>query len=87
MPYQKVVTFSVNTYHVRFDAIRNPCLERECYSTRTWNAASAHNVALPGSSVMRKPDLVLSDDVTTRWGNIKVSGELTHSPYMPAIFA
>ena len=61
-----------------------PLLELECYSTRTWNAASAHN-ALPGSSVMCKPDLVLSDDVTTKWGNIKVSGELTHSPYMPVM--
>jgi len=50
-----------------------PLLELECYSTHTWNAASAHN-ALHGSSVMHKPDIVLSDDITTRWGNIKVSG-------------
>ncbi|KAG2358665.1 hypothetical protein BDR07DRAFT_1489173 [Suillus spraguei] len=59
-------------------------LERECYATRTWSAASAHT-ALPGSTIKRKPDLVLSDDITAKWGNIRVSGELTHSPYKPAM--
>jgi hypothetical protein len=61
-----------------------PLLERECYATRTWSAANAHK-ALPGSEIKRKPDLVLSDDVTAKWGNIRVSGELTHSPYKPAM--
>ncbi|KAG1745487.1 uncharacterized protein EDB91DRAFT_1246361 [Suillus paluster] len=47
-------------------------------------AANAHK-ALPGSKIQHKPDLVLSDDVTTKWGNIRVSGELTHSSYKPAM--
>ncbi|KAG1793575.1 hypothetical protein EV424DRAFT_1354144 [Suillus variegatus] len=61
-----------------------PLLESECYATRTWSAANAHK-ALPGSEIKRKPDLVLSGDVTAKWGNIRVSGELTHSPYKPAM--
>ncbi|KAG2156557.1 uncharacterized protein EDB93DRAFT_1247266 [Suillus bovinus] len=59
-----------------------PLLEKECYATHTWSAASAHK-ALPGSKIQCKPDLILSDDVPAKWGNIRVSGELTHSTYKP----
>ncbi|KAG1897353.1 uncharacterized protein F5891DRAFT_1192062 [Suillus fuscotomentosus] len=53
-------------------------------ATHTWTAAHAHK-ALPGSEVNRKPDLLLSDEITANWGNIRVSAELTHSSYQPAL--
>ncbi|KAG1836838.1 hypothetical protein DFJ58DRAFT_734722, partial [Suillus subalutaceus] len=56
-----------------------PLLERECYATRTWSAANAHK-ALPGSEIKRKPDLVLSDDVTAKWGNIRPAMRLGKAP-------
>ncbi|KAG1816745.1 uncharacterized protein BJ212DRAFT_1480604 [Suillus subaureus] len=62
-----------------------PLLEHECYATRTWSAANAHK-ALPGSEIKCKPDLVLSDNITAKWGNIRVSGELIHSPYKPVMW-
>ncbi|KAG2106248.1 uncharacterized protein F5147DRAFT_653992 [Suillus discolor] len=53
-------------------------------ATRTWTAAHAHK-PLPGSEVKWKPDLLLSDEITANWGNIRVSAELTHSSYQPAL--
>ncbi|KAG1771586.1 hypothetical protein EV702DRAFT_1201900 [Suillus placidus] len=49
-----------------------------------WTAAHAHK-PLPGSEVKRKPDLLLSDEITANWGNIRVSAELTHSAYQPTL--
>ncbi|KAG1819011.1 uncharacterized protein BJ212DRAFT_1479139 [Suillus subaureus] len=51
-----------------------PLLESKCYATHTWSAANAHK-ALPGSEIKYKPDLVLSDDITAKWGNIRVSAD------------
>ncbi|KAG1800624.1 hypothetical protein EV424DRAFT_1352081 [Suillus variegatus] len=54
------------------------------FATSSWSAANAHK-ALPGSDIRRKPDIVLSDDISAKWGNIRVSAELTHSRYRPAM--
>lgn len=54
------------------------------FATGTWSAANAQK-ALPGSAIKRKPDIVLSDDISAKWGNIRVSAELTHSRYQPAM--
>lgn len=54
------------------------------FATGTWSAANAQK-ALPGSAIKRKPDIVLSDDISAKWGNIRVSAELTHSRYRPAM--
>jgi hypothetical protein len=81
--HEEIVASFLNAFAGCLSASQ-PLLERECYATRTWSAASAHK-ALLGSNIKRKPDLVLSDDVTAKWGNIRVSGELTHSPYKPAM--
>ncbi|KAG1842146.1 hypothetical protein F4604DRAFT_1690068 [Suillus subluteus] len=81
--YEEIVASFMNALAGCLSASQ-PLLERECYATRTWSAASAHK-ALPGSDIKCKPDLVLSDDITARWGNIRISSELTHSPYKPAM--
>lgn len=47
-------------------------------ATRTWSASNS-TVAVSGSNIKRKPDLVLSDDIKPKWGNICVCAELTHS--------
>ncbi|KAG2100475.1 uncharacterized protein F5147DRAFT_777034 [Suillus discolor] len=65
-------------------AASQPKLVEMCFATSTWSAASAQK-ALPGSDIKRKPDLVLSDDILAKWGNIRVSAELTHSRYRPAM--
>ncbi|KAG1897425.1 uncharacterized protein F5891DRAFT_1191870 [Suillus fuscotomentosus] len=38
-------------------------------ATRTWSASNS-TVAVSGSDIKRKPDLVLSDDIKPKWGNI-----------------
>ncbi|KAG1865731.1 hypothetical protein C8R48DRAFT_772729 [Suillus tomentosus] len=65
-------------------AASQPKLVEMRFATSTWSAASAQK-ALPGSDIKRKPDLVLSDDISAKWGNIRVSAELTHSRYRPAM--
>lgn len=65
-------------------AVSQPKLVAMCYATSSWSAANAHK-ALPGSDIKRKPDIVLSDDISAKWGNIRVSAELTHSHYRPAM--
>ncbi|KAG1719485.1 hypothetical protein EDB19DRAFT_1836684 [Suillus lakei] len=55
-----------------------------CFATSTWSAANAQK-PLPGSDIKCKPDLVLSDDVLAKWGNIRVSAELMHSQYQPVM--
>ncbi|KAG1849826.1 hypothetical protein C8R48DRAFT_778420 [Suillus tomentosus] len=65
-------------------AASQPKLVEMRFATSTWSAASAQK-ALPGSDIKRKPDLVLSDDISAKWGNIRVSAELTHSRYQPAM--
>ncbi|KAG2134507.1 hypothetical protein DEU56DRAFT_913695 [Suillus clintonianus] len=52
-------------------------------ATRTWSASNS-TVAVSGSDIKRKPDLVLSDDIKPKWGNIRVCAELTYSQYKPA---
>ncbi|KAG1739738.1 hypothetical protein EDB19DRAFT_1828732 [Suillus lakei] len=61
-----------------------PELDKMRYATSTWSAASAQK-PLPGSDIKRKPDLVLSDDILAKWGNIRVSAEITHSQYQPTM--
>ncbi|KAG0698459.1 hypothetical protein DFH29DRAFT_1002833 [Suillus ampliporus] len=82
--YEEIVASFINALAGCLSASQ-PLLEKECYATRTWSTANAHK-ALPGSKIQRKPDLVLSDDVTAKWGNIRVSSELTHSSYKPAMW-
>ncbi|KAG1777600.1 hypothetical protein EV702DRAFT_1197217 [Suillus placidus] len=52
-------------------------------ATRTWSASNSM-VAVSGSDIKRKPDLVLSDDIKPKWGNICICTELTYSQYKPA---
>ncbi|KAG0692147.1 hypothetical protein DFH29DRAFT_882976 [Suillus ampliporus] len=52
-------------------------------ATRTWSASHS-TVAVSGSDIKCKPDLVLSDDIKPKWGNIRVCAELTYSQYKPA---
>ncbi|KAG1735534.1 hypothetical protein EDB19DRAFT_1910599 [Suillus lakei] len=49
-----------------------------------WTAAHAHK-PLPGSEIKWKPNLLLSDEITANWGNIRVSAELTYSVYQPVL--
>ncbi|KAG1767588.1 hypothetical protein EV702DRAFT_1203623 [Suillus placidus] len=39
-------------------------------ATRTWSTSNS-TVAVSGSDIKRKPDLVLSDDIKPKWGNIR----------------
>ncbi|KAG1849011.1 hypothetical protein F4604DRAFT_1935091 [Suillus subluteus] len=39
-------------------------------ATHTWSASNS-TVAVSGSDIKRKPDLVLSDDIKPKWGNIR----------------
>jgi len=68
---EEIIAFFLNALAGSCLLALQPLLECKCYLTCTWSAASAHN-AFPGSSIMCKPDLVLSDNVTTRWGNINL---------------
>ncbi|KAG2356105.1 hypothetical protein BDR07DRAFT_1492308 [Suillus spraguei] len=81
--YEEIIASFMNTLAGCLLASQS-LLKCECYATHTWSTASAHK-ALSSSDIKCKPDLVLSDDITARWGNIRVSGKLTHSPYKPAM--
>ncbi|KAG1832610.1 hypothetical protein DFJ58DRAFT_736302 [Suillus subalutaceus] len=48
------------------------------FATGTWSAANAQK-ALPGSAIKRKPDIVLSDDISAKWGNIRISTAIVPS--------
>ncbi|KAG1899633.1 uncharacterized protein F5891DRAFT_1189442 [Suillus fuscotomentosus] len=65
-------------------AASQPKLVAMRFATSSWSAANAHK-ALPGSDIKCKPDIVLSDNISAKWGNIRVSAELTHSRYQPAM--
>ncbi|KAG1901626.1 uncharacterized protein F5891DRAFT_1187500 [Suillus fuscotomentosus] len=52
-------------------------------ATCTWSASNS-TVAVSGSDIKRKPDLVLSNEIKPKWGNIRVCAELTYSQYKPA---
>ncbi|KAG1890634.1 uncharacterized protein F5891DRAFT_1197911 [Suillus fuscotomentosus] len=65
-------------------AASQPKLVAMCFATSSWSAANAHK-SLPSSDIKRKPDIVLSDDISAKWGNIRVPAELTHSRYRPAM--
>ncbi|KAG1812777.1 uncharacterized protein BJ212DRAFT_1482853 [Suillus subaureus] len=73
--YEEIFTSFMNALAGCLSASQ-PLLECECYATCTWSAANAHK-ALPRSEIKRKPDLVLSDDITAKWGNIRVSDPAT----------
>ncbi|KAG2087115.1 uncharacterized protein F5147DRAFT_781412 [Suillus discolor] len=60
-------------------AASQPKLVEMRFATSTWSAASAQK-ALPGSDIKRKPDLVLSDDISAKWGNIRAAD--THAYIM-----
>ncbi|KAG1769235.1 hypothetical protein EDD22DRAFT_949109 [Suillus occidentalis] len=52
-------------------------------ATHTWSVSNS-TVAVPGSDIKCKPDLVLSNDIKLKWGNIYVCTKLTYSQYKPA---
>ncbi|KAG2073315.1 hypothetical protein BDR04DRAFT_1116448 [Suillus decipiens] len=52
-------------------------------ATCTWSTSNS-TVAVSSSDIKRKPDLVLSNDVKPKWGNIHICAELTYSQYKPA---
>ncbi|KAG1834478.1 hypothetical protein EV424DRAFT_1532202 [Suillus variegatus] len=52
-------------------------------ATRIWSAAHSTTL-MEGTEIRCKPDLVLSDDIKPKWGNIRVCAELTVSSYKPA---
>ncbi|KAG2157307.1 hypothetical protein DEU56DRAFT_905962 [Suillus clintonianus] len=81
--YEEIVASFLNALAACLLA-KETLLECECYSICKWSAANAHK-PLPGSEIKHKPNLVLSDDIAAKWGNIRVSGELTHSTYKPAM--
>jgi hypothetical protein len=53
------------------------------FTSRMWSAAKSM-VAVPDNEIRCKPDLVLSDNIKPKWGNIWVCAELTSSQYKPA---
>ncbi|KAG1886286.1 hypothetical protein F4604DRAFT_1675922 [Suillus subluteus] len=65
-------------------AVSQPKLVAMRFATSSWSAANAQK-ALPGSDIKCKTDLILSDNISAKWGNIRVSAELMHSRYKPAM--
>ncbi|KAG1895809.1 kinase-like domain-containing protein [Suillus fuscotomentosus] len=53
------------------------------FPPRTWSASNS-TVAVSSSDIKCKPDLVLSDEIKPKWGNIRICAELTYSQYKPA---
>ncbi|KAG1883998.1 hypothetical protein F4604DRAFT_1677165 [Suillus subluteus] len=50
--------------------VSQPKLVAMRFATSSWSVANAQK-ALPGSDIKHKPDLILSDDISAKWGNIR----------------